>query len=68
MGVTVLVFAVELQKVRTKCIFSLIFERGLRRVSKYNVCERGKKVLTNLFLQNLHRDVTFSTQCDKESV
>ena len=27
MGVTVLVFAVELQKVRTKCIFSDIWER-----------------------------------------
>ena len=31
MGVTVLVFAVELQKVRTKCFFS-DFERGLGRV------------------------------------
>ena len=27
MGVTVLVFAVELQKVRTKCIFSDFWER-----------------------------------------
>ena len=34
MGVTVLVFVVELQKVRTKCIFQ-IFERGLGRVSKF---------------------------------
>ena len=33
MGVTVLVFAVELQKVRTKCI-SPIFQKGLGRVSK----------------------------------
>ena len=64
MVVTVLVFAVELQKVSTKWIFS-DFERGLGQVSKYNVCERGKKVLKNLFLQNLHRDIT---QCDKESV
>ena len=35
MGVTLLVFAIELQ----------IFERGLERVSKSHVCERGKKVL-----------------------
>ena len=41
MGVTVLAFAVELQNMRTKCIF----ERGLGRVSEWNVCERGKKVL-----------------------
>ena len=67
MGVTVLVFAVELQKVRTKCRF-LDFERGLGRVLKKNVCERGKKVLKNPFLQNLHRDITFRTQCDKGSV
>ena len=33
MGVTVLVFAVELQKVCIKCI-SPIFERGLGRVSE----------------------------------
>ena len=37
MGVNVLVFAVELQKVRT------IFDRGLRRVSKLHVCGRGKR-------------------------
>ena len=24
--------------------------------------------LKNLFLQNLHRDITFRTQCDRESV
>ena len=66
MGITVLVFAVELQKVRANA-FSLIFERGLGRVSKWNVCERRKKVLKNPFLQNLHRDITFRTQCDKES-
>ena len=27
-----------------------------------------KKVLKNLFLKNLHRDITFRTQFDKESV
>ena len=66
MGVTVLVFAVELQKVRANA-FSPIFERGLGRVSKLNVCHRGKKVLKSPFFQNLHRDITFRTQCDKES-
>ena len=64
MGVTVLDFAVKLQKVRTECIF-FDFERGLGRVSKYNVCQRGKKVLKNPFLQNLRRDITFRAQCDK---
>ena len=60
MGVTSLVFAIELQ----------IFERGLERVSKSHVCERGKKVLkkTNPFLQNLHPDSSFRTLCDKESI
>ena len=67
MGVTVLVLEEELQKVRTKCI-SPIFERGLGRDSKWHVCERGKKVKKKSFLQNLHRDITVRTQCDKESV
>ena len=44
--------------------FSPIFERRLGRVSKWN----GKKALKNPFLPNLHRDITFRTQCDKESV
>ena len=43
MGVTALVIAVELQEVRIKCIFS-DFERGLGRVSKCHICEKGKKV------------------------
>ena len=29
-------------------------------------CGRGKKSLKNPFLQNLHRDITFGTQCDKD--
>ena len=41
MGVTELVFAVELQKVRTKRIFS-DFERGLERDSKWHVKGEGK--------------------------
>ena len=32
-------------------------EMGLGRVSKWCVCERGKKALKNQFLQNLHRDI-----------
>ena len=28
--------------------------------------KEGKKVLKNPFLQNLQRDITFRTQCDKE--
>ena len=60
MGVTVLVFAVELQKVRTKYIF-LRFLRG-------DWGEFQNNSVKNLFLQNLHRDITFKTQCDKESV
>ena len=29
-------------------------------------CGRGKKSLKNPFLQNLHRDITVRTQCDKD--
>ena len=36
-GVTILVFAVELQKVRTKFAFAPISERGLGRVSEWYV-------------------------------
>ena len=62
MGVTVLVFAVEqhAQKVRATCVSS-DFERGLGRISKWHVCERGKKALKNPFFQNLHRDITVRT-------
>ena len=52
MGFTVLVFAVELQKVRTKGIFSDFWGRTGASF-KENVCERGKKALKNPFLQNL---------------
>ena len=50
MGVTALVFAAgqHAQKVCTTCASS-DFERGLGRVSKWNVCERGKKALKNRF-------------------
>ena len=54
---------------RRKCAphaFPPIFERGLGRVSKWHVCERGKKALKNPFFQNLHRDITVRTQCDKD--
>ena len=57
MGVNVLVFAVELQKVRT------IFDRGLRRVSKL---WKGKKALKNPFLQKLHQDIIVRTKFDKD--
>ena len=43
-------------------------EMGLGQVSKWHVCERGNKALKNQFLQNLHRDITFRTQSDRESV
>ena len=46
--------------------FFPIFERGQGWVSKWQVCGRGKKSLKNPFLQNLHRDITFGTQCDKD--
>ena len=64
MGVTVLVFAVELQKVRTKCIFSDFWERTGASF-KIECMWKGNE---NPFLQNLHRDITFRTQCDEESV
>ena len=67
MGVTVLVFAVELQKVRTKRIFPNFLREDWGEFQN-RISERGKKVLKNPFLQNLYRDITFRTQCDKESV
>ena len=67
MGVTVLVFAVELQKVRAKCIFLDFWERTGASF-KIECMRKGEESIKNLFLQNLHRDITFRTQCDKESV
>ena len=67
MGVTaVLVFAVELQKLPTKYIFS----NFLKDWGEFQMAciERGKKVLKNLFLQNLHRNRKFRTQCIKERI
>ena len=61
MGVTVLVFAVELQKGRTKCIFSDFWERTGASF-KIECMWKGKRVLKNPFLQNLHRDITFKTK------
>ena len=46
--------------------FSPIIERRLERVSKWHVCGRGKKALDKPFFQNLHRDITDRTQCDKD--
>ena len=66
MGVTVLVFAAALQNCAPHA-FSPIIERGLRRVSKWHVCGRGKKAQNNrFFFQNLDRDITVRTQGDKD--
>ena len=67
MGVTVLVFAVELQKVRTKCIFSEFWE-GTGASFKIECMWQGEESIKKSVLQNLHRDITFRMQCDKESV
>ena len=71
MGVTVLAFAVELRKARTKYIFSDFCERtgaSFKMECRWKTRERGKKVLNNPFSQNLYGDITFRTQCDKERV
>ena len=66
MGVTVLVFAVELQKVRTKRIFSDFWERT--GVSfKIECMWNGEESIKKSVLQNL-RDITLRTQCDKENI
>ena len=46
--------------------FSPIIKTGLGRVSKWQVCGRGKKAQNNPFFQNLHRDITVWTECDKD--
>ena len=63
MGVTVLVFVVELQKVPTKCIFLDFWERTGTSF-KIDVCESIKSIKKSV-LQNLHRVITFRTQCHK---
>ena len=55
-------------KVCTICIFSDFWERTWGRVWKRYLCEREKKLSKSTFLQNLYRDITFTTHCDKESV
>ena len=67
MEFTVLVFAVELQKVRTKCIFSEFWERTGASF-KIECMWKGEESIKKSVLQNLHRDITFRIQCDKESV
>ena len=58
--------------IAAKSVHHMHFLRFLRgdmgRVWKRYVCEREKKLLKSTFLQNLYRDITFTTQCDKESV
>ena len=66
MGVTVLVCAIELQLHQMHFLRFLREDWGEFRNRMY--VKRGKKVLKNPFLQNLHQDITFRTQCDKESV
>ena len=61
----VLVFAVELQIVRTTCI-SCDSEGGLGQVSKRHVRGRLKKALKNSILWNLHQDEAVRTYCDKD--
>ena len=65
MGVTVLLFAATVQKVRTHA-FSPIIKRGLGRVSKWHVCEGVRRHKIIRFFQNLHRDITVWTECDKD--
>ena len=61
-----LVFAAELQIVRTTCI-SCDSEEGLGQVSKRNVRGRLKKALKNSILWNLHQqDEAVRTYCDKD--
>ena len=60
-----LVFAAELQIVRTTCI-SCDSEGGLGQVSKRHVRGRLKKALKNSILLNLHQDEAVRTYCDKD--
>ena len=67
MGVTVLVFAVELQKVRTKCFFSDFEREEWGEFQNRMYVKGGRKYEKNSSFQHLHRDITFRTQCDKEA-
>ena len=65
MGVTVLVFAVELQKVRTNCISSNSWEDWGEFQNEIYV-EGGRKHWNIFFLQNLHQHITVRMQCDRD--
>ena len=64
-GVNVLLFTAELQKVRTKYIFSDFWERTGASF-KMACMWKGEESIKNPFLQNLHRVITVRTQCDKD--
>ena len=52
---------------RTKCISSDFSERTGASFKMACMWKgRAKKALKNRFLQNLHRDITVRTQCDKD--
>ena len=53
MRVTVFVFAVELQKVPTKCKWA----HQMGRVLKWHVCGRGKKALKKIRFKRSHIEI-----------
>ena len=68
MGVTLLVFCGRAAESAHQMHFLRFLRDDWGEFLNRKYVERGKKVLKNPFLQNLHRDITFRTQCDKESV
>ena len=68
MGVTAtLVFAVELQKLPPKYIFPNFWKEDWGEFQN-GMYWKGEEVLKNPFLQNLHRNRKFRTQCIKECI
>ena len=67
MGVTVPVFAVEMQKVRTKCTF-LDFGEKTGASFKIECMRKGKESIQKSVLTEFTSTYPIWTQCDKESV
>ena len=68
MGITVLVLCSRAAGSAHQNALSPIFERGLGAFQNVMYVKGGRKYLKNPCLQNLHRDISFRTQCDKEGV
>ena len=67
MGVNLLVFVVELQKVRSNCTSSDFWESTGASFKMACMWKGEESFKKNPFLQNFQRDITARTQWDKDN-